>query len=802
MYKKIIIFISVIIIAGISGFAIANDSIFFFSPHSQAHSTSPHSLSSGDSDSIVYPDVETGGMSTAAKIGIAVGSAALVIGGVAAAMLASGGGSKDADNVVPPNPDPVSTIGALTAQPVFLENPDTPYYLTLTNTGVNNSLVTVDSVQLKYGANINQAKQGGVISGVTVGTIPSNCQNLKAGESCEVPFTATQSAYGSDKVIIKYTTAGYERTELSDAAVGNTTISIMPKIAPSNSANSDNASDIVLNPDDSNNQIYEIQNTGNFTLHNLTVGDVVLNGVTYSKTCNGQPVNPGEGCDLTFKVDAATAEKGASTQISIAGNIDTHKVNIGIDGGVIVAEDTDSAAQHLQYTAIKVTNSMNQPATVNSWHLLYNGKQELIDCNKNLSQCNIPNIPNNYLCNPNGDTDLENHGDQCLIWIRAVNGIAPIGPMTESLQVNTSDFAKPTKTISIIYSRGLYVGGQFLGGIKRWDRTGWNSLGVGVGGSVNNAFAVDNNGDLIVGGLFSGAGGNTASNVAKWNGTNWVALGDGEQSAGLHGAVTSLAFDQTNHILYAGGTFRYAIKFGVYWGNLNYIAKWDGNSWDIVGTNEDHGFNNYVASLAFDETNHTLYTGGSFTASGGGIETLNHIAKWNGSVWSSLGNGLNDHVSNMVVGNNNTLYVGGTFTDPVSYIAEWNGNEDSWNGLGSGIDRNVFALTLDTINNRLFVSKNNDAAPYNILQWNGSVWSTPFYTELNAVPMAFAYDNKDQFLYVGGWSSLVESAVAGGGEGSPLVVCSLQMLPHNCFPTNFSGSVYGLTIIPSIQTVQ
>ena len=63
---------------------------------------------------------------------------------------------------------------------------------------------------------------------------------------------------------------------------------------------------------------------------------------------------------------------------------------------------------------------------------------------------------------------------------------------------------------------------------------------------------------------------------------------------------------------------------------VNHIAKWDGSSWSALG----QGVDGMVHALVFDSTGN-LYVGGNFTEAGG----LDNIAKWgDGSSWSALGN--------------------------------------------------------------------------------------------------------------------------------------------------------------------
>ncbi|HTD87249.1 MAG TPA: hypothetical protein VK850_11790, partial [Candidatus Binatia bacterium] len=77
----------------------------------------------------------------------------------------------------------------------------------------------------------------------------------------------------------------------------------------------------------------------------------------------------------------------------------------------------------------------------------------------------------------------------------------------------------------------------------------WISMGgfPGANGSVNAA-VVDTSGNLYIGGNFTAVGDGFASYIAKWDGTNWSALG-----GGLNDQVRALALSGGD--LYAGGWF-------------------------------------------------------------------------------------------------------------------------------------------------------------------------------------------------------------------------------------------------------
>ncbi len=141
-------------------------------------------------------------------------------------------------------------------------------------------------------------------------------------------------------------------------------------------------------------------------------------------------------------------------------------------------------------------------------------------------------------------------------------------------------------------------------------------------GGVNDlvlATAVFNSGTgpaLYAGGLFTTAGGVAANRIAKWDGQNWTALGDGANDA-----VRALAVfdDGTGPALYAGGLFTTAGGVAA-----NRIAKWDGTQWASLGT----GIDSFVLALAvFDDgRGPALYAGGDFITAGGRPSL--YVGKW------------------------------------------------------------------------------------------------------------------------------------------------------------------------------
>ncbi len=311
----------------------------------------------------------------------------------------------------------------------------------------------------------------------------------------------------------------------------------------------------------------------------------------------------------------------------------------------------------------------------------------------------------------------------------------------------------------------LYAGGFFwdAGGsgapgtpqnIARWNGSEWQALGTGMDDAVN-ALAVDGSGNLYAGGKFTTAGGVPANRVARWDGSAWSALG-----SGMDGEVRALTFDGNGN-LYAGGHFMTAGGL-----SANHIARWDGSAWSALG----RGTNGNVHALECDILG--LYAGGHFTQAGG-VSGVNNIAIWNGSAWGALGTGTNGDVFALECDGYGNLYVGGNFTNAggvdVGNIAQWSFFsgppiilDPHWSALGQGIE----AATNGQVNAIQFGSSGvlfvggffrgagSVDANY-IVRW---YWNTipgfdpwvPVGDGTDYVVNALAYDGGDN-MYVGGW---------------------------------------------------
>ena len=285
-----------------------------------------------------------------------------------------------------------------------------------------------------------------------------------------------------------------------------------------------------------------------------------------------------------------------------------------------------------------------------------------------------------------------------------------------------------------VYAGGFFSGPPGANRIARWNGTNWSALGTGMNQAVY-ALAFDGAGNLYAGGNFTTAGGASANRIARWNGASWSAIGPG-----MNDFVFALAVDGEGTVC-AGGQFTTAGGSSV-----NHIASWNGTNWLAQG----QGMNSAVFALAVDGVGN-LYAGGGFTAAGS--TNANRIARWNGTRWSALGTGMDNSVLALAVDGGGNLYAGGVFTTvggvSANYVAQWDGT--SWLALGPGMNDNVNALAVDgggtLFAGGSFTTAGGTSANH-IAQWNGTSWSA-LGTGMNSDVFALAVEGGGN-LYAGG----------------------------------------------------
>ncbi len=284
------------------------------------------------------------------------------------------------------------------------------------------------------------------------------------------------------------------------------------------------------------------------------------------------------------------------------------------------------------------------------------------------------------------------------------------------------------------YQRGVPLF-QPAGGLVAWSQE-FTVPGV-VKGIVYTMTSDGTN--LYLGGDFSVAGSEVASNIVKWDGSNWHSVGEGSEN-GVNGPVYGLTY--INNKLFAGGSFTKAGSL-----SANGIAYWDGTSWQTLGQDSLNGVRNIQVTFSGDTIIgpgqiYSVASYGDYVVFGGffnivGTDTAQGLGGWNVNTgqWEIFEKGLRNEYPDdpayafSLLQKGSDLYVGGKFskagTVPARGLAKWNGS--AWSEVGGGTNDWVRDMAADQQGN-LYVVGHFDSVgtlgARGIARWNGSAWAS------------------------------------------------------------------------------
>ena len=297
----------------------------------------------------------------------------------------------------------------------------------------------------------------------------------------------------------------------------------------------------------------------------------------------------------------------------------------------------------------------------------------------------------------------------------------------------------------------LYIGGQFSNignlstyNIAKWNGTNFIALGDGISGDNAHISSIklDKSGNLFVAGSFSNAGDIAVNNIAKWDGKKWSDLG-GE----TNGPVYDIALDDNGDLYVLGGFSKVGNK------NIKYLAKWDGTGWSEV-FNHKKGYEHQVRSLIKDSQGN-IYAGGFYY----GSEESSLISKFDGKKLIELGDAGFTFVNSLALDNDDNLFSSGVFYNDLfnttNYVSKWNGV--SWKKIGDDFDDIVKVIKGDMHGNIYAggnFTKNGETNLNHIAKWNGTEWIA-LGEGIETPVLAIAFD-RSGILYAGGGRETVQ----------------------------------------------
>src|SRR5688572_2896829 len=271
----------------------------------------------------------------------------------------------------------------------------------------------------------------------------------------------------------------------------------------------------------------------------------------------------------------------------------------------------------------------------------------------------------------------------------------------------------------LIGGRFTNLAGAELLNLAKWNGSDWvaplpnraGEIGIhfsGINDSTNGIHSIATWGsDIIIGGRgLTNAGGVSISNVALWDGRAWNDLNGG--TTGFVSAVTIIGANR-----YAGGNF--SEIGGVAATN---IAVTTGGSWEPIGEGLP-----FVPDL-LGEHERELYAAGMAPTGKHGL------LRWTGTEWASVGNAFPGGQSGRALALLSTpsgLYAGGIFTEVAGVsarnIALWTGTE--WKALGAGLGGRVDGLAEHR--GKLIAAGRLSVGPagfqHGLASWDGTNWT-------------------------------------------------------------------------------
>jgi hypothetical protein len=264
----------------------------------------------------------------------------------------------------------------------------------------------------------------------------------------------------------------------------------------------------------------------------------------------------------------------------------------------------------------------------------------------------------------------------------------------------------------------LYIGGSFstvgalvANGIAKWNGSAWAAVGSGLqwnasGGTVRCMIAHDEDGPgpqpsfLFAAGNFTDAGGQSAKNIARWNGTAWSPLGGGAGDPNNDFVTTMAVLDPDGTgpapgVLYVGGELSTAGGVPV-----SGVAGWNGTAWSAVGPSL--ATSRVEALGVFDEDGPGPFPPKLFVAAGVGSVQIRRLdpTGWTALVPGSVGtvrtmtvlddDGPGPHGMSLVCGGD----FGGIGGTTSSHLARWDGTAWANVGPSPGFDGSIYTTSM------------------------------------------------------------------------------------------------------------
>lgn len=268
--------------------------------------------------------------------------------------------------------------------------------------------------------------------------------------------------------------------------------------------------------------------------------------------------------------------------------------------------------------------------------------------------------------------------------------------------------------------------GNGLQQLAQWDGAKWIALDTGFQ-PASNALAVDRAGHLYVEVLTDSQQG-MSNAIMRWDGVKWENITgnfstvvDAPKAGRLSSniPVVALALDGEDNLYAAGAFFYPSADYTAEW-PMGYVAKWDQETWTVLGK----GFDNVnIFALAVSPTGE-VYVAGEKPLTPEGNSS--YIARWDGEKWRQIETSKLNTSGYIALDKSGVLYVGSLSSEPSGYIDYWDGTD--WRTITAQLEGEapaILDMAVDA-NGQLYISGsfesvNGIRARY-IAYWDGSSW--------------------------------------------------------------------------------
>ena len=270
--------------------------------------------------------------------------------------------------------------------------------------------------------------------------------------------------------------------------------------------------------------------------------------------------------------------------------------------------------------------------------------------------------------------------------------------------------------------------GQDLEGIYGYDRFG-------------HSVSMNSDGNRIAVGYFNNTGvifdRRGTTNIYEWNGSQWVQLG-----TSIRGLIIddwsgySVQLNSTGNRVIIAEPFGQLGSYSENGLSTVRVFEYNGSAWVQLGQTISGGvLNSGVRSVSINSIGDIIAFGSEGEDLATGIDGVVRVYRWNGAIWSKIGEDISGDTSNFLLGRTVSLnqegniFAVGAYEVGAQTVCVYKYNESEWSQLGQTIVAPAFtttygdAISLNAKGDRLAIGDQNKySGAVEVYEFNGLYW--------------------------------------------------------------------------------